>query len=506
QRTLRATIQWSHDLLDTGEQTLFRRLAVFHAGGGLDAVEDVCEAELEQLISLVSQSLVRQTEVAGGEPRYWMLETIREFAALALEESGEAETFRDRHLDLFTALAFEMRARLVGPGSSEKYARLERDLENLRAAVAWALERLGATGEGAAERYRESAVALATALAPLHVLHGRYAEAEDVIGRALALAPDPWDEVVLRRRLGRVLRQRDRAAEGLAAHLEAERLLQRMDARDAAWWEAWLDVKLELAHHYYYEGELDALGRLVEEVRPRVDEHGTAVQELDFLRVLAQSAYRRERYVLSEETEALIRELHRRALELGEDDVDFTLGFALLWRGRLAEAVERLQDGLASARRRGDALIEARCLVYQVVAKRLLGDVERVRELLSELAALEELHGYAGLVHANRAWLAYRDRDLEGAVAAAELAFVDWATGGRVRPTVFQWTARFPMLGAELERGRPEAALAHARAMLDPSQQPLPPELGELLERAVAEGDKALLGRALEAAAATGHA
>jgi predicted ATPase/class 3 adenylate cyclase len=506
QRTLRATIEWSHDLLDPSEQTLFRRLAVFHAGAGLDVVEDVCRADLEDVVSLVAQSLVRQTEVPGGEPRYWMLETIREFAASALEASGETETFRDRHLDRFAALARDARELLLGAGSTEWYGRLERDLENLRAALAWALERAHDTGEDATGSYGESAIALATALAPLHVLHGRYAEAEDVIGKAIALAPGPWDEVRLRKLLGRVLRQRGRAEAGIAAHLAAERVLAALETRDETWWEAWIGLKIEQAHHHYFQGDTEALAALVDELRPQVERHGSPLQELEFLHVLAQNAFRRERYVLSEETEALQREIHRRALGLGVESAHFTLGFALLWRGSLHEAVERFQDGLVSARRRGDALIEVRCLVYQVVANRLLGDVERARELLSELAALDDLHGYVGLVQANRAWIALRDRDLAAAAGAAEMALADWETEERSGPTVFQWTARFPMLAVELERGRLEAALEHARVMLDTSQQPLPAELGALVERAVMEGDETLLERALEAAAAIGYA
>jgi predicted ATPase/class 3 adenylate cyclase len=495
QRTLRATIAWSYDLLSPAEQALFRRLAVFHPGAALDAVEDVCDADLEDLLSLVAQSLVRQTEGPAGEPRYWMLETIREFAVAALDESGEAEEFRDRHLDRFAALARDARDRLVGVEATEWYERLEADLENLRAAFGWSLG-----------RSRDTGVALAIALASLHLLRGRYAEAEDVIVKALALSPGVWDGILLRRRLGRVLRWQGRAAEGLAAHLEAERVLDSLERRDETWWAAWIDVKLEQAHHHYFQGDVEALGALVEVIQPQVEGHGSPAQQVDFLSVLAQLAYRRERYVLSEETEALIREIHRRSRELGDESVDFTLGFALLWRGKCAEAVESFQEGLASARRRGHSLIEVRCLVYAVVAHRRLGDVERARRLLAELAAFDELHGYEGLVRANAAWVAYRDGDVEAAAADAELALAVWAAEHRVGPTIFKWTAHFPLVGVELARGRLDPALEHCRAMLDPSQQPLPPALRALVEGAVAAGDRASLERALEAAAALGYA
>ena len=95
QRTLRATIEWSHELLTPEEQRLFARLAVFSGGCTLEAAEQVADAELDTLQSLVDKSLVRSS---GG--RYWMLETIREYAAEQLEQSGEAEELRRRHRGL----------------------------------------------------------------------------------------------------------------------------------------------------------------------------------------------------------------------------------------------------------------------------------------------------------------------------------------------------------------------------------------------------------------------
>ncbi len=92
--TLRATIAWSYDLLDEDEQRLFRRLAVFRGGCTLESAEAVCDADLDTLASLLDKSLVRRRTGALGEERFWMLETIREFALERLEESGEAR--RDR--------------------------------------------------------------------------------------------------------------------------------------------------------------------------------------------------------------------------------------------------------------------------------------------------------------------------------------------------------------------------------------------------------------------------
>ena len=394
QRTLRATIAWSHDLLEEEEQKAFRRLAIFPAGATLEAVETVCEADLEEILSLVAQSLVRQTQTAGEEPRYWMLETIREFAATMLADAGEADAYAGRHLDWYADLARKARDKLVGPGSSEWLDRLELDRENLRAAFGSALERARHGGEDAAGVHGGAGVSLGIVLTALHVLHGRYAEAEDVLRATLALQPPPFDSALLRSRLGRVLRQRGRFEEALEAHLAAEHVLDNMAARDEEWWRAWIDVKLYQANHYYFQAAVVELARLIEDVRPHLERHGSALQELDFLHVMAQNAYRRERYVLSDETELLIRRIHRRSLELEDTHADFTLGFGLLWREKLAEAESAFQRGLASARSRGDALIEVRCLVYQTLSLRKRGDVEGVRALLGELDALKDLQGY----------------------------------------------------------------------------------------------------------------
>src|SRR5439155_9551472 len=103
QQTLRATIEWSYDLLEPEAQRLFARLAVFRGGCTLEAAEAVCEADLDTLQSLVDKSLVRLRE----QDRFWMLETIREYALEHLEGSGEAEELRRRHADYFLALAEE---------------------------------------------------------------------------------------------------------------------------------------------------------------------------------------------------------------------------------------------------------------------------------------------------------------------------------------------------------------------------------------------------------------
>jgi tetratricopeptide (TPR) repeat protein len=135
QRTLRATIAWSYELLDADERRLFARLSVFAGGCTVEVAEAVCDADLDTLQSLVEKSLVRHTD-----RRFLMLETIREFAAEVLAASGEGEPLRARHAEWVTALVTEIEPRLHGADQLTWLDRLEAELGNLRAALHWALD------------------------------------------------------------------------------------------------------------------------------------------------------------------------------------------------------------------------------------------------------------------------------------------------------------------------------------------------------------------------------
>jgi predicted ATPase len=136
QQTLRATIEWSHDLLSADEQRLFARLSVFAGGCTLEAAETVCAAGLDVLQSLVDKSLIR-----FAEGRFWMLETIREFAEERLRESGEADELGDRHAAWIAVLVGELsRDRALRRRDPETVARFAPEHDNVGHAVAWSLE------------------------------------------------------------------------------------------------------------------------------------------------------------------------------------------------------------------------------------------------------------------------------------------------------------------------------------------------------------------------------
>ena len=144
QQTLRATLEWSHGLLSEDESTLFARLAVFAGGWTLDAAEAVCGDDglgvFETLASLVDESLVRPLRRPTGEPRFTMLETIREYAGELLEASGEAERLRRRHCEHVLARAEAAAAAWHGGTDPQDsiFPFLDEEHDNLHAALAWA--------------------------------------------------------------------------------------------------------------------------------------------------------------------------------------------------------------------------------------------------------------------------------------------------------------------------------------------------------------------------------
>jgi predicted ATPase/transcriptional regulator with XRE-family HTH domain len=147
QRTMRSTLDWSHDLLTENERVLFRRLSVFSGGFTLEAAEETCafgvieqEEVLELLGRLLEQSLVTVSPAADGSRRYGMLEPVRQYARENLEESGEVAATRERHAQHFVTLAETAKPVFLGPEYPVWSGRLERDHDNLREVLRWARE------------------------------------------------------------------------------------------------------------------------------------------------------------------------------------------------------------------------------------------------------------------------------------------------------------------------------------------------------------------------------
>ncbi len=179
QQTLRGAIEWSYELLEPSEQLLFRRLAVFSGGCTLDAMEAICSQAggldvLEVIGSLVDKSLVRQAESDDGEPRFAMLETIREYAFQELTATGESEAIERIHFDHFLDFACAAKDYLNGPEQALWLTRIEREHDNLRSALDWSLR-----------RDNEAAARLAVALLPFWQVRSYFSEGRHFLEAAL---------------------------------------------------------------------------------------------------------------------------------------------------------------------------------------------------------------------------------------------------------------------------------------------------------------------------------
>jgi predicted ATPase/class 3 adenylate cyclase len=329
QQTLRATIQWSRDLLSPEEQHLFARLSNFAGGCTLEAAEEVCGAELETLQSLVDKSLLRHSE-----ERFWMLETIREFAAEGVEESGEAEELRKKHAAYFLEL-FEARddARRAGLLTLSEYVSLVRgEQDNARRALAW----YRAAGDA------DRTARLVVALHPLWMAsptEGRRAldevlaergAANDVRGRAL------WAAATVAIAQGDIAAQRRFLEEALPLH---ERLGDRWSLAEALRRLAGIalrDREFERARELLHESE-----RIAAEIGDR--------------RLLAAATTVRAHIPLYqgdyEHAEILFVEALRRARETDDPGtVKFALtnlGQTVLEQGRLTDAASLFRASLS---------------------------------------------------------------------------------------------------------------------------------------------------------------
>jgi predicted ATPase len=146
-RTLRRTIEWSHELLDSQQRRVFARLAIFAGGADLDAVEAVVNPDhelgidtVDALSALVENNLVRTVDAPDAEARFGMLETIREFGLGRLAELGEESLIRRRHAEHWIHLCEQACDALSGPDQAKWSRRLQLDHDNFRSALTWALQ------------------------------------------------------------------------------------------------------------------------------------------------------------------------------------------------------------------------------------------------------------------------------------------------------------------------------------------------------------------------------
>jgi predicted ATPase len=401
QQTLRATIEWSHDLLTDDERRLFANLAVFRGGSTLQAAEEIAGADIDVLQSLVDKSLVRRT----GE-RFWMLETIREFAVERLSELPDAAVVRRRHADHFLELAERLEPLLLsGPSATPAFDTLAAEHENVRAA----LDHYESVDEF------QSALALAGAVQEFWDQRGHHVEALKRFVRLLEADRSPT-EARARALDGASMIGTKRDNLGTAAEWaqEAFELHRRFGNEHGMATSLW-----GLGYIRLEEGREDDALRLLEEAADMMTRSGDMGSLAWLNRTRAFTHYRRGEV---DQARVLYESNLQRARAVGDSQLEAaTLGglsSIAVDEGRLSDAIAIEQQSLA---------------IVDVLADELMAN--------SRLANSARVLAAAGRMHS----------------AAALVGYVEmrYAEMGTEEP----WVARLN-----------ETTLAHARARLDEDQ------------------------------------
>jgi predicted ATPase/class 3 adenylate cyclase len=343
QQTLRDAIAWSYDLLTAGEQALFRRLSIFAGGFSLEAAEAVANpgGELDVLDGvdrLSEHSLLRPG--ADAEPRFTMLETIREYGLEQLAQSGEAEAARRAHTEFFLALVEEAEPKLTSPEQLVWLERLEAEHDNLLAALSWAVV-----------NDTQIALRLAGGLAWFWYFRGYLREGRAWLDRILAASGDPGPLHV-------------------GAFAAAGRLARHLGDYEGAI--ALLERSLELARSFQ-DRRVEAL----------------ALHELGALAGLAEGDAARE-VVLTEASLALWRELGD---SWGTARTLNNLGYEAYLQGDVDRAVSLLDEGVTLARVAGDRSVLGYILDSRGVVAEAQGELERATDLYQEALTLAQQVG-----------------------------------------------------------------------------------------------------------------
>jgi len=372
QRTLRDTIAWSYELLDETEQRLFSRLAVFVGGFTLEAAEQVCDADLDTITSLVEKSLVRR-----GEDRFRMLETIREFASERLEESLDFDDVKRMHTVFFLAFAEqEWSGTRPNPASLE---RLDTEHDNLRAALQFARELDDQRLE----------LRLAAALVNFWEYRSHLQEGLERIREALDRDPGAPPDIrarALHRGALMALKQGDFETASLMA--ESERELHASTGEESGAGEA-LHLLGIMASA---QGRFDEARALLEQgraVRERFGDFEGLSGSFHNLGLLAmdQGDFKRARAEL--ESGLAIAEKH--GIDVANSLCD--LGFAELGDGRIDHARARFEGAITRAARMGWTENVAYCLVGIGAIAVAAGQFDQAGRFLGQAELLvEELH------------------------------------------------------------------------------------------------------------------
>ena len=373
QRTLRATIAWSYELLTPTERSLFEALSVFAGGSTYDAAESVCDAGPDSLQSLIDKSLVRRRQ-AEPEGRFWMLETIREFAAERLAGSGQESLRRGRHARWYCELAEALappdgRHRANRWNEMAYFAQLELERENIQAALAWSWE-----------NDPDLALRTGAACAAYWLDQARFAEARSWLEIASRRIPEASVQV----RLAALKAAGAIAFFALVDLAQASRYWNEAheladkhgDEGEVARIELWL------ASVAWADGRLDTAAALHRRGLAHSRLHGDRHAEANSLHQLGEVLRDLAQY---DDAEAALLECDAIARELGLQAMlsanIHSIGDLELDRGNLDQAEARYRECLSTAQGPGGSVLQIMCLSGLASVRRARGDLDEAARL-----------------------------------------------------------------------------------------------------------------------------
>jgi predicted ATPase/DNA-binding CsgD family transcriptional regulator len=430
-RALRATMDWSHDLLSDHERIVFRRLSVFAGGFTLAAAESVCAGEdlerggvLGLLSHLVDKSLVTARE-KGGETRYRLLELVRQYARERLEGAEDEVRVRQQHTAFFAGLAEEAEGELTGPDQAQWLVRLEAEHDNLRAALSWTLAESGE---------EESGLRMAAALWPFWLARGYLSE-----GRG-------WLESAVSRGGSAPARARAKALNGagwLAAFQGEYGAAKALIEESLALYRE-LGDKEGIASSLVNLGSVAWLGQrddvpmaaLVEEatmLKPELKDRRTVAYLLLLKGGVALARGDRERMVtLNEESLALFREIRD---TLGVVICLMNIGLVTLVQGDYERATALLRESLYLARELDHKLYIQYCIIGLAGVAASQGWPVRAARLWGAGEGMSEIYGTHFFTRAGRSEIDYESRLAAARSQLDEAAWAAaWAEGRAMDP------------------------------------------------------------------------
>jgi predicted ATPase/DNA-binding CsgD family transcriptional regulator len=396
QQTLRNTIAWSYDLLEPEEQALFRRLAVFVGGCTIEAAERVCSGEmagssagfggmplpaidvLDGIDALLTRSLLRRLDSESSEPRYTMLETIRELGLESLERTGERRTVRRWHAEYYLALAETAEPLMRGPEQRIWLDTLEAERDNLRAALEWSLSPDGDS---------TLALRLTGALAWYWYNRSHLDEARRWLAQALARETTPsLARVKALAGAGRLAHIQQRSAEARPPLQECLALARALGDR---WWTAWALHLLGRVH--YFDGDAHtarAFGQESLAVSLEIEDAWLEGWALHLLGLASQieADYPTARRFL--EASMVIR--RRIQFHEGISTLDTLLGLIDFAEGDYAAVVVRLRESVDLLWRLDDGWLKGNLIAQYLALSVRLGQPQRGARLWGALTALSE--------------------------------------------------------------------------------------------------------------------